>query len=73
VVTESGRGVPEELIPVPIYTGLKKTAGTVPAEIQIDHFPDTSYKRYSLSKPAQQLNGDGNKLLMWNVTCMEIY
>jgi hypothetical protein len=72
VVTESSRGVPEELIPVPTYTGLKKkkTVGTVPAEIEIDHFPDTNYKRYSLNKPTQQPNGDGNKVLIWNVTCM---
>ena len=44
MVTESGHGVPEELIPVPTYTGLKKKkpVGIVPAEIQIDHFPDTS-------------------------------
>ena len=43
MVTESGHGVPEQLILVPTYTGLKKKpVGTVPAEIQIDHFPDTS-------------------------------
>jgi hypothetical protein len=41
VVTASGHGVPEELIPVPTYTGLKKPVAIVPAEIQIDHFPDT--------------------------------
>jgi len=44
VVTESGHGVPGEQIPVPTYTGLKKPVGIVPTEIQIDHFPDTSYK-----------------------------
>jgi len=53
VVTESGHGVPGEQIQVPTYTGLKKTVGIVPAEIQIDHSPDTSQKHQSLSKPAQ--------------------
>ena len=47
---------------------LKKTVGIVPAEIQIDHFPDTSQKHQSLRKPAQYPNGEGNKVLMWKQT-----
>jgi len=44
VVTESGHGVPGEQIPIPTNTGLKekKPVSIIPAEIQIDHFSDTT-------------------------------